>query len=424
MAERSVGSRRGARRPSTGAKPEATTARAQAAAVPEQFSDVPPTPRGRQPERSRMPQAASSPQRVSGPPRRPASTRVRARLLRLRRAVDDELAARRVAAGLEPARATPIAIDRLSSFGRELPRLVNAIPKSLATLRAVNRADLVLALRLLAQFIEEQRRLADPQRRIAAEIDDFGFDRQWTESLMPAIRLLYRHWWRVQTSGVENVPAQGRALLVSNHAGVIPYDGAMIRTAVLDEHPTPRHARALIMNGFFSVPVASWFLRRTGNTLAHPADAEELLRRDELVLVFPEGVKGPGKLWRERYRLRRFGRGGFVEVALRTGSPIVPVSVVGSEEIHPMIADLSALHGILGVPYFPVTPTFPLLGLFGLVPLPSSWRIHFGTPITLDGYGPGAADDPAVVLEVADRVRDTVQAGVWRLLEERGSIFA
>jgi len=317
-----------------------------------------------------------------------------------------------------------VSVDRLSSFGRELPRLLTTMPRAIGALRALQPVEVVDALRLLAEFIEEQRRLAASGRRADAEIDDFGFDREWTESLMPAVRLLYRHWWRVQTTGVENVPATGRALLVSNHAGVIPYDGAMIRAALLDEHPVPRHARALILDGFFSMPVASWFLRRTGNTLAHPADAEELLGREELVLVFPEGARGAGKLWRERYRLRRFGRGGFVEVALRTGSPIVPVSVVGSEEIHPMLADVQALRGILGVPYLPVTATFPWLGLLGLVPLPSSWRIRFGEPIALDGHSPTAADDPATVLEVANRVRDTVQEGVWNLLEERGSIFA
>jgi len=147
-----------------------------------------------------------------------------------------------------------------------------------------------------------------------------GFDREWTETLLPLTAGVYRTWSRVRAIGVDNVPAQGRALLVSNHPGVIPYDGAMVRTALLLEHAQPRHARALVLNGAFSMLGASWLIRRTGNTLAHDADARRLLENDELLLVFPEGTKGTGKPYADRSRLRRFGRGGFVEVALRTAA--------------------------------------------------------------------------------------------------------
>lgn len=158
----------------------------------------------------------------------------------------------------------------------------------------------------------------------------------------PVFRLLDRRYWRVETSGIEHVPRVGAAPLVSNHAGVLPLDGAMIKTALFEEG-VDRHARALIAGRFFSLPVLSWFLRRSGQTIGHPEDTVRLLGAGELVLVFPEGVKGTGKPFAERYQLRRFGRGGFVEVAIRAGAPIVPVSVVGSEEIYPMLADVRPL---------------------------------------------------------------------------------
>src|SRR6202035_3237015 len=173
--------------------------------------------------------------------------------------------------------------------------------------------------------------------------------------------------------GTENVPATGRALLVSNHAGVLPWDGTMIKTAVFAEHPHPRHVRALVASLFMGMPMLSWFLRRTGQTVGHPDDTRRLLERDQLVLVFPEGVRGTGKQYDDRYKLRRFGRGA---TAIRAGAPIIPVSVVGSEEIYPMIADIRTLAKMIGMPYFPITPTWPWLGPLGLIPLPSKWRIQ------------------------------------------------
>ncbi len=198
----------------------------------------------------------------------------------------------------------------------------------------------------------------------------------------------------------------------------------MIRTALLLDHDAPRHARALVLNRLLAMPGTSWLMRRTGNTLAHTADTERLLERGELVLVFPEGVKGTGKPYSERYRLRRFGRGGFAEVALRTGTPIIPVSVVGSEEIHPRLAEIPVVARLLGIPYAPVTPTFPWLGPLGLVPLPSSWIIEFGEPIQPGDMAAGGRVDPRAVLELSDRVRDVIQAGVYRNLQRRSSVFA
>ena len=272
-----------------------------------------------------------------------------------------------------------------------------------------------------AQFVYKQQELA--RRGANYEVDEFGFDPQWTESFLSVFTLLYRDYWRVETTGVENVPATGRALLVANHAGVLPWDGTMIKTAVFAEHPHPRHVRALVASLFLGMPVLSWFLRRTGQTVGHPDDTRRLLERDELVLVFPEGVRGTGKNFKDRYRLRRFGRGGFVATAIRSRAPIIPVSVVGSEEIYPMVADVAPLARFFGLPYFPVTPFWPWLGPLGMIPLPSKWRIQFHAPIHVEEHPPEAADDQNLVMALADEVRDTIQQGIYDNLKLRRGVF-
>ncbi len=271
------------------------------------------------------------------------------------------------------------------------------------------------------QFLYQQRELA--MRGPDYVVDDFGFDAQWTESLLPLFKLMYRDYWRVETTGIENVPATGRALLVANHAGVLPWDGTMIKTAIFAEHPHPRHVRALVASLFMGMPILSWFLRRTGQTVGHPDDTRRLLERDELVLVFPEGVKGTGKPFKDRYRLRRFGRGGFASTAIRAGAPIIPVSVVGSEEIYPMIGDAAAVAKFFGLPYFPVTPTWPWLGVLGMIPLPSKWRIQFHPAVHAESHPPQAADDQNLVMTIADQVRNTIQQGIYDNLKLRRGVF-
>jgi 1-acyl-sn-glycerol-3-phosphate acyltransferase len=260
-------------------------------------------------------------------------------------------------------------------------------------------------------------------RREELTSDGFGFDPKFTERVSQVALWFYRNYWRVETEGVTNVPARGRALLVANHAGIIPYDGAMIRTAILAEHPHPRHARMLVVDWAFATPFTNVLLTKTGNVLAHPDNATALLERDELVGVFPEGVKGSAKPYRDRYRIRRFGRGGFVQVALRTGTPIIPVAVVGSEEIHPVVADVQPIARLFGLPIAPVTPTFPWLGPAGLIPLPSKWLIAFGRPIEVVRRGPDAAGDARLVLEMTEQVREWIQSTLHRLLAKRTTIF-
>ena len=253
--------------------------------------------------------------------------------------------------------------------------------------------------------------------------DYFGFDPEFTERVQSIALWFYRKYWRVEVDGIRNVPSHGRALLVANHAGIVPYDGAMIRTAIIAEHPQPRHARMLVVDWAFAMPFTSMLLTKTGNVLAHPDNATALLERDELVGVFPEGVKGAAKRYRDRYRVQRFGRGGFVQVALRTGSPIVPVAVVGSEEIHPVLFDLQPLARLFGLPAVPLTPTFPWLGLVGLLPLPSKWFIAFGKPIDVAQFGPEAADNSRLVLELTEEVRGWIQGTLHGLRQRRRTIF-
>jgi 1-acyl-sn-glycerol-3-phosphate acyltransferase len=269
--------------------------------------------------------------------------------------------------------------------------------------------------------------LAFLRRRLTGEyeIDDLGFDPDLTEHvLLPPLRPLYDSWFRVETRGLENVPDSGGALVVANHSGALPMDALMTALALLDHHPAHRHLRMLGADLVFTLPVVAPLARKAGNTLACNADAERLLCAGELVGVWPEGFKGIGKPFRERYKLQRFGRGGFVSAALRTGVPIIPCSIVGAEETYPMIGNAKTLARLLGLPYLPITPTFPLLGPLGAVPLPSKWIIEFGEPIETEELGgAAAAEDPMLVFNVTDQVRETIQSTLYTLLMQRRSVF-
>ncbi|MEU8229661.1 lysophospholipid acyltransferase family protein [Actinoplanes sp. NPDC048967] len=267
--------------------------------------------------------------------------------------------------------------------------------------------------------------LAFLRRRLAGayEVDDFGFDPELNDAVFqPMLKVLYRDWFRTEVFGIENVPDTGGGLVVGNHSGTLALDALMLTVALRDQHPSDRHLRLLGADLVFRLPVLSELARKAGATVACNPDAERLMSEGELVGVFPEGFKGIGKRFSERYKLQRFGRGGFVSAALRTGTPIVPVAIVGAEEIYPILADLKPLARLLGMPYFPVTPTFPWLGPLGLVPLPSKWLIEFCPPIPtahLTEY----ADDPMVVYNLADEVRETIQATLHTLLEKRPDPF-
>ncbi|GAA2774052.1 lysophospholipid acyltransferase family protein [Nonomuraea dietziae] len=266
--------------------------------------------------------------------------------------------------------------------------------------------------------------LAFLRRRIAGEyeVDEFGYDAELTDKvLLELIRPLYRHWFRVETLALGNIPSDSGALIVANHSGTLPVDALMMQVAVHDE--AGRALRLLGADLVYKLPVLGHLSRKTGHTLACRDDADRLLRKGELVGVFPEGFKGVGKPFSERYRLQRFGRGGFVASAIRAGVPIVPTAIVGAEEIYPKIGDLRHLARVLGLPYLPITPFFPWLGPLGLVPLPSKWMIEFGEPIRTDSYDASAADDPMLVFELTDHVRESVQQLLTSLRLRRGHAF-
>jgi 1-acyl-sn-glycerol-3-phosphate acyltransferase len=285
-----------------------------------------------------------------------------------------------------------------------------------------------VATQLFGSDSEERavQAIAFLRRRLTGDydVDPFGFDEELTETaLLPLLRLLYRYWFRVEVRGTENIPAQGAALVVANHSGTIPLDSLMTQVAVHDAHPARRHLRMLGADLVFQLPFVADLARKSGTTLACNEDVERLLGAGELVGVWPEGFKGIGKPFAERYKLQRFGRGGFVAAAIRSGAPIIPCAIVGAEETYPLIGNLGGLARLLGLPYVPVTPTFPWLGPLGLVPLPSKWIIEFGEPIPTDVHPAGAADDPMLVFDLTDRIRETIQQTLYSLLVRRRSTF-
>ena len=275
-----------------------------------------------------------------------------------------------------------------------------------------------------ANTVREQ--LAFARRRMTGEyaVDDFGFDPELTERFwLPLLRPLGKYYWRVEWKGLENIPSEGAALLVGNHAGTVPIDALVVKFGVLEEHPARRHVRLLAADLVFKLPFVGPLARKMGNTLAVADDALRLLTSGELVGVFPEGYKGVGKGWRERYRLQRFGRGGFIELALRARVPVIPVAIVGSEEIYPMIGNAKLVARIAGMPYFPITPFFPWLGPAGAIPLPSKWIVEFGEPIQTHDYDENAWQDTMLVFNMTDRIRDNIQQMLYRNLMHRRSVF-
>ncbi|KGN43120.1 lysophospholipid acyltransferase family protein, partial [Knoellia aerolata] len=293
----------------------------------------------------------------------------------------------------------------------------------------------IAAMRIAAQGAgvspeEIERRIASAlaflRRRIEGDysVDEFGYDEHFAENVIfPLLRPIFRSWFRVEVRGLENIPAEGGALIVSNHSGTVALDSLMVAQALHDEHPQHRIMRALGADLVFQTPFIGTLARRGGSTLAVGSDVERLFAKGELVGVFPEGFKGVGKPFSERYKLQRFGRGGFVAAALKAGVPIIPTSVVGAEETYPILGNMKTVARLLGLPYAPITPTFPLLGPLGLIPLPSKWIIEFGAPIETASHGPGAADDPMLVFDLTDQVRETIQQTLYSLLMQRRSVF-
>jgi 1-acyl-sn-glycerol-3-phosphate acyltransferase len=239
------------------------------------------------------------------------------------------------------------------------------------------------------------------------------------------VDFLYHYWFRVEVEGIEHIPSTGGALLVSNHGGVIPPDATMIAKAIKEEHARPRPLHLTVEHFFKGYPGLSMLVAKLGGVPAHPANVHRLLHDEEqLVLVFPEGAKGTEKLFKDRYRLRRFGRGGFVEAAMRARAPIVPIAVVGAEEAMPAFAQMNPLKKLTGLIYFPLTPTFPHFGLLGgMVYLPAKFRIRFLEPIPTDQWGDEPWNDRALVQEVAEDIRGRIQDELHGMLAKRRSVW-
>jgi len=264
-------------------------------------------------------------------------------------------------------------------------------------------------------------------RKRAEEVDEFGHDPKYEARFLPFLDFLHSTYFRVEAEGIEHIPAEGGCLLVSNHSGgPLPYDGIMLRTTVRREHArigAARELRWLAEDFVYHLPFVGTAMNRLGAVRACQENAARLLEGGNLVAVFPEGAKGIGKLFRERYQLQRFGRGGFIRLCLRTRTPIVPSAIVGAEEANPMLYRVEYMAKALGIPYLPITPTFPALGPLGLLPAPTKWRVIFGEPIRFDGYGPEAADDDILVGRLAERVRGTIQTMLDRAVKARKSIW-
>jgi len=284
-------------------------------------------------------------------------------------------------------------------------------------LRDLGGALLPLAARDLLREVD------DRIRKIPTRLNEFGFD-PWgmhpetvRQAILPVL-LLYRYWFRVETSGIEHVPPGG-VLLIANHAGQLPFDAGMVAAAMLLEADPPRILRGMAEYWVSELPFVSEFASRSGAVAGTPETCREMLEAGEAVLVFPEGVRGMNKLYKDRYKLQRFGT-GFMRLALEAQVPIVPIAVVGSEEQQPGLANWRGLGRALGMPAFPVTPTFPWLGPLGLLPLPVKYRIYFGEPLHFTG---APTDEDAVIDEQVARVREAIEALFARGLEQRKGVF-
>ena len=269
-----------------------------------------------------------------------------------------------------------------------------------------------------AKAVYEAIRSSDGQD--PSTLPDMGFDAGFFAQITPLLEFLWSRYFRVEISGLQNIPETGPALLVANHSGGIPYDGMLLAYGVNKLHSAHRLPRPLVANFAFRSRLMAPVVARFGGVRASMENATALLNANQLVSVFPEGLRGVGKLYRERYRLTRFGRGGFMRLAAAAGVPLIPIAIVGAEEIHPVIGKLTAPARWLGIPYIPVTPTFPFLGPLGLLPLPTKWRIRIGKPVIPPPID--ISNGPAV-LEAAEAVRTQVDTMIAELLSERRSVF-
>ena len=315
-------------------------------------------------------------------------------------------------------------------FNRYMTQLERHIHSDLSRLSKEDRA-LVRELFAISARVVKGMRPATVRRavkrlvlgKIPETVDDFGRDQEFIDRLRPLTEFLFHTYWRIDVEGIENIPSTGPCLLVSNHSGILPFDAWMLQFAVEEYHPAGRPLRFLVEEWLTSLPFFSHNLTRMGQVRGSQQNAEQLLRRGELVGVFPEGVKGTGKPYSQRYHLQRFGRGGLVRLGMKTQAPIVPVAVVGAEETYPILFTSGLLANALRAPYFPFTPFFPWLGPLGAVPLPSKWQIRVGENVALGDFSPGSWEDDILVNTLNEDVRQKIQSMLTDLVQHRRSLF-
>lgn len=356
--------------------------------------------------------------------------RLESRMERIEKSLDETIRKLERTEGIKEG----VARSELSSLVRGLEQKVQRVSEEIRSGRAFGgRRDLTV----LREVVRRMRTSLSPegfknilrsfwfgQPEDSYEVDEFGLDPAFVKRAKPLFDFLYYNYWRVRVLGLQHIPSEGRGLIVANHSGTLPYDGSMIALSIQNDHPSRRDVRFLVEDFVYHFPFLGTCMYRIGGVRACPENAERLLTRNHLVAVFPEGVKGVGKLYKHRYSLQRFGRGGFIKLALRTNSPILPTAVIGAEEIHPLIYKSTILARPLGIPYIPVTPTLPLLGPLGLIPLPSKWTIVFGEPILFSPkYGPKDAEDQLLINRLSEMVRGKIQDMVVEALKNRRSIW-
>jgi 1-acyl-sn-glycerol-3-phosphate acyltransferase len=262
---------------------------------------------------------------------------------------------------------------------------------------------------------------AEPER----SLDDWGRSENVVALMEPLLNFYYRYWFRVEVEGIENVPADSGALLVSNHSGALPPDAPMIMQAIRNEHSSPRPLYMLGEHWFKGYPGVSMIVSKMGVVPAHRENAQRLLNDEgRLAIVFPEGQKGSRKVYWQRYRLRRFGRGGFVRTAIRARVPIVPIALVGGEEAMPIFAHMRLLQKLSGLIYFPITPSFPQFGLAApFMYMPSKFKIRFMEPIDMAEYPPETVDDPAEIQNISEDIRARIQLQLDDMVGQRKSVW-
>jgi 1-acyl-sn-glycerol-3-phosphate acyltransferase len=318
---------------------------------------------------------------------------------------------------------TSSATERSDELSAELREALNG-------LRGEIRTRFPARERAPAEKIDWMALIQQIQRRVSTlgmsersgEVDEFGMDEIVLRRARPLLDLLYEHYWRIELHGIDQIPDAGPCLFVANRSGLLPYDGLMVSHAIWRMHSKLR-PRFMVADWLITLPFMQSYLARLGGVRACRENAERLIRSGDAVLVFPEGQKGAAKVFRERYRLKRFGRGGVVRVALETRVPIIPIGIVGAEEAHPILFKWGTPGRVVGLPFLPVTPTFPLLGPLGLFPLPTKWVIRIGEPISISHLAPDAARDELLISRMNEELRSEIQVLIDTGLSDRSSVW-